>query len=425
MISTTGSDAILARMMTFHPKVIDLTLDRVHRLLAALDHPEKRLPPVIHLAGTNGKGSTQAMIRAGLEAGGDAVHAYTSPHLARFHERIRLAGELISEPALTALLDECVAANGADTITFFEITTCAAFLAFSRVKADWTLLEVGLGGRLDATNVVEKLALTIITPVSIDHQQYLGETLPEIAAEKAGIIKRGVPCVVGPQEEAGLAVIEARAARLGAALFVHGQHWHVWEERGRLVFQDERGLMDLPLPNLPGPHQVQNAGAAIAALRALGRDEAACEAAVTRAFWPARMQRLRTGPLAASAPGVELWLDGGHNPAGGVAVAATLGRMPKKSTHLVLGMLNTKDIAGYLRPVAAQARTLTAVSIPGEANTLSAEETQAAAAKAGIEAGTAESVVAAVTRIAAKDPGARILICGSLYLAGSVLRENG
>ncbi|MFZ1340742.1 MAG: Mur ligase family protein, partial [Paracoccaceae bacterium] len=228
-MSTTGSDAILARMMTFHPKIIDLTLDRVHRLLAALDHPEKRLPPVIHLAGTNGKGSTQAMIRAGLEAGGDAVHAYTSPHLARFHERIRLAGELISEPALTALLDECVAANGADTITFFEITTCAAFLAFSRVKADWTLLEVGLGGRLDATNVVEKPALTIITPVSIDHQQYLGETLPEIAAEKAGIIKRGVPCVVGPQEEAGLAVIEARAARLGAALFVHGQHWNVWE----------------------------------------------------------------------------------------------------------------------------------------------------------------------------------------------------
>ncbi|MFZ1481883.1 MAG: Mur ligase family protein, partial [Paracoccaceae bacterium] len=290
-MSTTGSDAILARMMTFHPKIIDLTLDRVHRLLAALDHPERRLPPVIHLAGTNGKGSTQAMIRAGLEAGGDAVHAYTSPHLARFHERIRLAGELISEPALTALLDECVAANGADTITFFEITTCAAFLAFSRVKADWTLLEVGLGGRLDATNVVEKPALTIITPVSIDHQQYLGETLPEIAAEKAGIIKRGVPCVVGPQEEAGLAVIEARAARLGAPLFVHGQHWHVWDERGRLVFQDERGLMDLPLPNLPGPHQVQNAGAAIAALRALGRDEAACEAAVTRAFWPARMQR--------------------------------------------------------------------------------------------------------------------------------------
>ena len=425
MISTTGSDAILARMMTFHPKVIDLTLDRVHRLLAALDHPERRLPPVIHLAGTNGKGSTQAMIRAGLEAGGDAVHAYTSPHLARFHERIRLAGELISEPALTALLDECVAANGADTITFFEITTCAAFLAFSRVKADWTLLEVGLGGRLDATNVVEKPALTIITPVSIDHQQYLGETLPEIAAEKAGIIKRGVPCVVGPQEEAGLAVIEARAARLGAPLFVHGQHWHVWEERGRLVFQDERGLMDLPLPNLPGPHQVQNAGAAIAALRALGRDEAACEAAVTRAFWPARMQRLRTGPLAASAPGVELWLDGGHNPAGGEAVAATLARMPPRETHLICGMLNTKDVRGYMRPLAPHAAWLWAVSIPGEPNTLPAEVTRDAAREAGMVAKAAGSVADALAAITQANPQARVLICGSLYLAGQVLKDNG
>ena len=425
MISTTGSDAILARMMTFHPKIIDLTLDRVHRLLAALDHPEKRLPPVIHLAGTNGKGSTQAMIRAGLEAGGDAVHAYTSPHLARFHERIRLAGELISEPALTALLDECVAANGADTITFFEITTCAAFLAFSRVKADWTLLEVGLGGRLDATNVVEKPALTIITPVSIDHQQYLGETLPEIAAEKAGIIKRGVPCVVGPQEEAGLAVIEARAARLGAPLFVHGQHWHVWEERGRLVFQDERGLMDLPLPNLPGPHQVQNAGAAIAALRALGRDEAACEAAVTRAFWPARMQRLRTGPLAASAPGVELWLDGGHNPAGGEAVAATLARMPPRETHLICGMLNTKDVRGYMRPLAPHAAWLWAVSIPGEPNTLPAEVTRDAAREAGMVAKAAGSVADALAAITQANPQARVLICGSLYLAGQVLKDNG
>ena len=425
MISTTGSDAILARMMTFHPKIIDLTLDRVHRLLAALDHPERRLPPVIHLAGTNGKGSTQAMIRAGLEAGGDAVHAYTSPHLARFHERIRLAGELISEPALTALLDECVAANGADTITFFEITTCAAFLAFSRVKADWTLLEVGLGGRLDATNVVEKPALTIITPVSIDHQQYLGETLPEIAAEKAGIIKRGVPCVVGPQEEAGLAVIEARAARLGAALFVHGQHWNVWEERGRLVFQDERGLMDLPLPNLPGPHQVQNAGAAIAALRALGRDEAACEAAVTRAFWPARMQRLRTGPLAASAPEVELWLDGGHNPAGGEAVAATLARMPPRETHLICGMLNTKDVRGYMRPLAPRAARLWAVSIPGEPNTLPAEVTRDAAREAGMVAKAAGSVADALAAITQANPQARVLICGSLYLAGQVLKDNG
>ena len=425
MTLSLGSDAILERMMTFHPKIIDLTLDRVHRLLAALDHPERHLPPVIHIAGTNGKGSSQAMIRAGLEAGGDKVHAYTSPHLARFHERIRLAGELISEPALSALLDECVAANGADEITFFEITTCAAFLAFSRAKADWTLLEVGLGGRLDATNVVDKPALTIITPVSIDHQQYLGETLPEIAGEKAGILKRGVPCVVGPQDEAGLAVIEARAARLGAPVLAFGQHWHVWEERGRLIYQDERGLMDLPLPNLPGPHQVQNAGVAIAALRVMGRDEVACEAAVTRAVWPARMQRLRTGPLATSAPGVELWLDGGHNPAGGQAVAATLARMPARETHLICGMLNTKDVKGYMRPLAPQVARLWAVSIPKEPNTLPAEVTRDAARTAGIAAEAAGSVAEALAAIVATTPKARVLICGSLYLAGQVFKANG
>ena len=280
---TQGSDVILERMMTLHPKVIDLTLARVERLLSALGNPERSIPPVIHIAGTNGKGSTQAMIRAGLEAAGERVHAYTSPHLARFHERIRLAGELISEPALTALLDECVRVNGPDEITFFEITTCAAFLAFARTPADWTLLEVGLGGRLDATNVVDRPRLTIITPVSLDHESFLGDTLPKIAGEKAGIIKRGVPCIVGPQNPEGLAVIEAKAATMGAPLWVFGQHWNAWEERGRLVYHDENGLLDLPLPNLPGPHQVQNAGAAIAALRLLEKGEAACEAAVTRA----------------------------------------------------------------------------------------------------------------------------------------------
>jgi dihydrofolate synthase/folylpolyglutamate synthase len=420
-----GSDLILQRMMSFHPKIIDLTLDRVDRLLAALGHPERSLPPVIHIAGTNGKGSTQAMIRAGLEATGGRVHAYNSPHLARFHERIRLAGELISEDDLSAVLDECDRANGGEEITFFEITTCAAFLAFARTPADWTLLEVGLGGRLDATNVVDRPRLTIVTPVSIDHQQYLGETLAEIAGEKAGILKRGVPCVVGPQEEAALEVIEARAARLGAPLLVHGQHWRAWEERGRLVFQDENGLLDLPLPNLPGPHQIDNAGAALAALRQLGADEAACEAAVTKAFWPARMQRLTRGPLVDAAGTCELWLDGGHNPAGGQAVAATLARMPAKPTRLICGMLNTKDVTGYMRPLAPQVRGLTAISIPGEANTLPAETTRDAARAAGIAADTAGSVQTAVERIAATSPGARILICGSLYLAGAILRENG
>jgi dihydrofolate synthase / folylpolyglutamate synthase len=412
-------------MMRLHPKVIDLTLDRMHRLLAALGNPERNLSPVIHIAGTNGKGSTQAMIRAGLEAGGARVHAYTSPHLARFHERIRLAGTLISEPALTALLDECALANGQESITFFEITTAAALLAFARTPADFTLLEVGLGGRLDATNVVDRPAVSIITPVSLDHQQYLGDTVAAIAGEKAGIIKRGVPVIVGPQSDEGLAVIEAKAQRMGAPLLAFGQHWTVAEEGGRMVYQDEHGLLDLPLPNLPGPHQVQNAGAALTALRLLGRDAAACEAAVSRAEWPARMQRLRHGPLIDLAPRTELWLDGGHNPAGGEAVAATLARMPKRETHLICGMLNTKDVTGYMRPLAGHVTQLHAVSIPGEANTLAAETTRDAASAVGINAVAAESVSAALAQIVKATPQARVLICGSLYLAGAILRENG
>ena len=425
MTPRPGSDVILERMMSLHPKIIDLTLDRVWRLLSALGHPERALPPVIHIAGTNGKGSTQAMIRAGLEAAGCRVHAYTSPHLARFHERIRLAGSLIDEGDLSDVLAECEAANGGAAITYFEITTCAALLAFARSPADWTLLEVGLGGRLDATNVVDRPALTIITPVDLDHQQYLGDTLAEIAAEKAGILKQGVPCVVGPQHPAARDVIEARAEAVGAPLLIHGQDWMVFEERGRMVFQDERGLLDLPLPNLAGPHQVQNAGAALAALRHLGQGETACEAAVTRAEWPARMQRLVRGPLVNAAGNCELWLDGGHNPAGGQAVAATLERMPRKPTHLVTGMLNTKDVAGYMRPLVPHAASLTAVSIPGETATLPAQATADVADAVGIPAGTADSVLAAVAAIAAREPGARILISGSLYLAGQVLRENG
>ncbi len=410
--------------MTFHPKVIDLTLDRVWRLLAALGHPERTLPPVIHIAGTNGKGSTQAMLRAGLEATGARVHAYTSPHLARFHERIRLGGRLIDEGALSAVLDECLRANGDTPITYFEITTCAALLAFARTPADYTLLEVGLGGRLDATNVIDRPEVCIITPVSIDHQQFLGDTLAAIAAEKAGILKRGVTCVVGPQEDTALDVIEERAERLGAPLLIHGQHWHVAEERGRLVFQDETGLLDLPLPNLPGPHQIQNAGAAFAALRALGRGEGA-EAAVTRAEWPARMQRLRTGPLPEAAPQAELWLDGGHNPAAGHAIAATLAKMPTRDTHLICGMLNTKDVTGFMRPLAAHATRLHAVSVPGETATLSATETAGSARAAGIDATEAPNVATALAAITATNPQARVLICGSLYLAGAILRENG
>ena len=423
-MSAASSDLILERMMTLHPKVIDLVLDRCERLLAALGNPERDLPPVIHIAGTNGKGSTQAMLRAGLEGVGKSVHAYTSPHLARFHERIRVAGALISEDYLTDVLDECYTANGGESITYFEITTCAAMLAFARTQADYTLLEVGLGGRVDATNVIDRPALTVITPVSIDHQQFLGDTLPEIAGEKAGIIKRGVPCIVGPQEDAALEVIEAKAARLGAPLFAYGQQWHVSTERDRLIYQDETGLLDLPMPALLGAHQVQNAGAAIAGLRVLGFGEDACAAAMTNAEWPARMQRLKSGVLVDSVPALELWLDGGHNASAALAIADLLGKLPKRETHLICGMLNTKDVSGYMRPLAEHVSTLSAVSIPGEANTLPSDVTAQAARDAGMQTIEAKSVEIALQEIAAKTPDARVLICGSLYLAGHVLRIN-
>ena len=422
-MSGPTSDRILERMMALHPKIIDLTLDRVWRLLDALGNPQNDLPPVIHIAGTNGKGSTLAMIRAGLEASGKTVHAYTSPHLARFHERIYLAGDHISEPHLTEVLDDCYAANDGAPITYFEITTCAALLAFARTPADYTLLEVGLGGRLDATNVIAQPLLTVITPVSIDHQQFLGDTLADIAGEKAGIIKRKVPCIVSPQASEGLDVIEATAQAAGAPLLASGQHWHAAEERGRLVYQDETGLCDLPLPNLPGAHQVMNAGAALAVLRSLGLPEPALEAAVTQARWPARMQRLTAGPLVSAAPQAELWLDGGHNPAAGEALAQTLARLPIRPTYLICGMLNTKDISGYLRPLARVAGQLVAVSIPGEANTLPAQTTAETAAQVGLKSETADSVTDALARIVAAEPAARVLICGSLYLAGSVLRQ--
>ncbi len=424
-MSTPKSDIILERMMALHPKIIDLTLDRMWRLLRALDDPQDDLPPVIHVAGTNGKGSTLAMIRAGIEAAGQCAHVYTSPHLARFHERIRVAGQLIPETDLSAMLDTCYTANGGEVITYFEITTCAGLLAFSRTPADYTLLEVGLGGRLDATNVIADPKLTIITPISIDHTQFLGETLAEIAFEKAGILKRGVPCIVAPQPDEVMDVIERQAARVGAPLIAHGQHWHVTAERGRLVYQDETGLRDLPLPNLPGAHQIANAGAALAALRFLALGDAAYEAAVTQAEWPARMQRLVSGPLFDAAPLAELWLDGGHNAAAGAALGAHLASLPPRPTHLICGMLNTKDVTGYLAPLAAQADSLTAVSIPGEINTLSAQDTAKAARAVGLKAREAASVSQALDAILAGEPTARILICGSLYLAGAVLRENG
>ena len=432
--SPERSDEILERLLSLHPKVIDLSLERLERLLAAIDHPEKKLPPVVHVAGTNAKGSVCAFLRAGLSHGGARAHAYSSPHLARFHERIRLAGDLIEEDALSDLLAECERANGDAPITFFEITTAAALLAFSRVEAEWLVLEVGLGGRLDATNVIDAPAATVITPVSLDHQQFLGDTIEEIAGEKAGILKAGVPCVVGAQEDAALDVIHRAAERIGAPLSVAGQDWRVSEENGRLVFEDNHGLLDLPKPRLFGRHQIENAGIALATLRALGFEEPACAAAMTEVDWPARLQRLKSGPLIeAVSSDTELWLDGGHNPAAGEAVAAFFGQLEERSPaplYVICGMLNTKDPDGYIRPFDGLARRVFTVSIPGEANTLPAEDVAQAAVRVGLSAQAAGSVEGALRTIMAESANdfvsdaPRILICGSLYLAGRVLREN-
>ena len=418
------SDMILERLMSLHPKIIDLTLDRMMRLLNLLDNPEKIIPPVIHIAGTNGKGSTQAMIRAGLEASGDICHAYTSPHLARFHERIFLAGSIIEEIDLANYLSECEKVNGNTPITYFEITTCAALLAFSEKNADYTLLEVGLGGRLYATNVIDQPKITVITPISIDHQQYLGDTLAEIASEKAGILKRNCFAIIGPQEEEALAVIEARAYEVGATCKIYGQHWHVWEENGRLVFQDENGLLDLPLPKLIGAHQIQNAGIALATLRYLGKENVSFEGAMLNADWPARMQRLKKGPLTSLATDAEIWLDGGHNKAAGYALSEALSRLQSRKLFLIVGMLNTKDVAGYMQPLLSQSKRLYGVSIPGDAATMTAKETVDVAIDVGFEASVSENVESAIKEIIKQDQNARILICGSLYLAGNILQKN-
>ncbi len=430
-MTTARSDVLLDRLLTLHPKVIDLSLDRVWRLLEAVGHPERALPPVVHIAGTNGKGSVLAMLRAGLAAAGMTAHAYTSPHLVRFHERVRVAGEIIDEPALAALLAECESANAGVPITFFEITTVAALLAFARTPADYTLLEVGLGGRLDATNVIDRPRLTVITPVSIDHQQYLGEALAEIAGEKAGILKRGVPCVVGQQRDEALDVIEARAAAIGAPLLVHGRDWVVRTEHGRLVYQDEHCLYDLDPPRLNGSHQIANGGIAIAALRALGLDQRAAQGALRDPVWPARMQRLTHGPLAeALPPGAELWLDGGHNAAAGEAIAAVLDEWRARAAlpvHLVVGMLETKAATDFLRPLGPRAASLQTVAIPGAQASYSAESlAEAAQATGGVSGRPARSAEAAIARIANVETAPyRVLICGSLYLAGHVLAANG
>ena len=426
------SDAILKRLLELHPKIIDLTLDRMHRLLARLDHPERKLPPVVHVAGTNGKGSTIAYLRAIMEAAGLSVHAYTSPHLVRFHERIRLgkpgASALISEDALSALLEECETVNGNEPITFFEITTAAALLAFSRQPADYLLLEVGLGGRLDATNVIDKPAVSVITAIDLDHQQYLGTTIEAIAGEKAGILKRGVPAIIAHQQSGALPTLEAHAARIGAPVLIADQDWQVYEQHGHLVFQDDNGLLDLPMPQLAGRFQVQNAGNAIAALRALADPritDAAIAAGLKSASWPARLQRLEPGRLHdLVGEDAELWLDGGHNPSAGQAIAeslADLSERVEKPLYLVLGMLNTKSASNYLEPFAGLVSGIVTVTIPGEENALSADDLAAMARGQGINAEASGSIEQAIRTAAQAAEAPRIVICGSLYLAGHVL----
>lgn len=431
------SDAILDRLLQLHPKRIDLVLDRIERLLARLGHPEQRLPPVIHVAGTNGKGSVCAFARAMLEAQGVRVHVYTSPHLVHFHERIRLADGLISEDELSDLLEECEVANAGAPITFFEITTAAALLAFARHPADALILEVGLGGRLDATNVIHRPAMTVITPVGLDHQEFLGSELPGIAAEKAGIIKPSVPLVVGPQADQARDVIERTANSLSAPVYFYGQDFSAHAERGRMVYQDETGLLDLPLPRLRGAHQIENAGIAIAALRHARRSwarESGIEQGLRKVEWPARLQRLTRGPLVALAPdGAEVWLDGGHNPHAAHAIAQALADFEERSEkplYLICGMLKTKDAEGYFAPFRGLARHVTTLNIPGEAASRGAGELYDAARRAGLEASPADDLEDAMMQVAGWARGRpgegspRILICGSLYLAGEVLAEN-
>ena len=424
------SDIVLARLSRLHPKLIDLSLGRVERLLAALGNPQDRLPPAVHVAGTNGKGSTVATLRACLEAGGSRVHAYTSPHLVRFHERIRLAGTLIAEARLVELLEECERANQGAPITYFEITTAAAFLAFARTPADAVLLETGLGGRLDATNVVTHPAATAITPISLDHQAFLGNTLAAIAGEKAGILKPGSPAVIGPQPAEAAAVFDARAAAIGAPLYRFGREWRCVAAGAGMRYEGRRWRFDLPLPSLMGAHQIINAGAAIACLEQLagfdvGRD--AIARGLRQIDWPARLQRLTRGPLVAMLPAAwDLWLDGGHNPGAGEVLAVAVADWSDCPLHLVAGMLNTKDAAGFLGPLARHARALQAVTIPGEQNPLPASEIAAAARSVGLAAAQSASVADALAAIlAAERHPARVLICGSLHLAGTVLAENG
>ena len=430
---------IIDRLGARWPKGFDLSLGRIQRLLGALGHPEHRLPPVFHVAGTTGKGSTVAFLRAILEAEGLRVHADTSPHLVRYNERFRLAdgpgvSSFVDDEAFADALSRTEKANGDEAITLFELLTAAGFLLFAERPADALLLEVGLGGRFDSTNVVDRPAVSVITSISLDHQAYLGDTVDKIAFEKAGIIKPGAPAVLSPNSDAVVAVVERVAAEVRAgSLMIGGQDWTAFEEHGRLVFQDVDGLLDLPRPRLPGSHQISNAGTAIAAVRAagfrVGHD--AFERGMERVEWPARLQRLTAGAIVDAAPeGSEIWLDGGHNPGAGEVIASAMADLEERVARplvLVAGMLSTKDPVGFFEAFAGLARRVYTVPIRGSD---AAREPQALAAEArgaGVTAMATTGVTAALSHLRDtwSGPPPRILICGSLYLAGEVLADNG
>jgi dihydrofolate synthase/folylpolyglutamate synthase len=429
---------LTARLSALHPKPVDLGLDRMQGLLERLDHPERKLPPVIHVAGTNGKGSTIAYLRAILEAANLRVHVYTSPSLVRINECFRLGraggGTLVSDDELRGTLEHCERANAGAPLTIFEIETAAAFCLFAQHPAEIVLLEVGLGGRLDATNVIDAPLATVIAPVSMDHTEFLGHTLTAIAGEKAAIIKRRVPVICAEQFPEAMTVIEAQARRLQAPLHAAGQEWHVNVECGRLVYQDDRGLMDLAAPKLFGRHQFDNAGLAIATLRAQDTfkiEPAAFEAGIVNAEWPARMQRLASGALLGQAPpGCEIWLDGGHNAEGGRVVAAALGDLEERVSRplvVIVGMMANKDAGGFLANFAGLTRHIIAVQIPDRDNAMPPDRLADAARALGMRVETSVGVEAALRSLArlAYEVPPRILITGSLYLAGYVLAANG
>ena len=428
------TDAILDRLMRLHPKLIDLELGRIERLLADVGSPHLKLPPVVHVAGTNGKGSLVAYLRAMAEAAGYRVHVYTSPHLVRFNERIRVAGELISDDMLEDVLTEAEQANREQPITFFEITTVSAFLAFARVPADLAVLEVGMGGRNDTTNVVNP-ALSAITPIGYDHTSFLGDTLEKIAAEKAGILKRTVPAVIGRQRDVSAEVIAARASELAVPLFRMGREWQVKPTSDGFRYDSDLLGIDLPAPALVGAHQIDNAATAVACIERLRAaqfriDDAAVRKGLSSVDWPARLQKLTRGPLVdALPPAGELWLDGGHNEDCGIVLARQAADWAKEPAalplYVIFGMLTTKDASGFLRPLGRYARTARAVPIEGHA-AYTPQEACARAAEVGLDCLPANDVGAALEDLLATQPAPmRILICGSLYLAGEVLARNG